>query len=176
MKDDFAYLVALSYYRQLKKDKKKLDDLLPELKNIADIIADDKKIFYFLNHLSIPPSEKIALINKITDNNKIIKLLAFLTKTKRINELNEIIRQLVLFKDINDDYIDMMLRTPLDINENVLKKLQEEIEKFINKKVKIKIEMDTGLIGGILIKIGDRIIDYSVKNQLNSLKESLLQK
>ncbi|MCX6347702.1 MAG: F0F1 ATP synthase subunit delta, partial [Actinobacteria bacterium] len=56
-------------------------------------------------------------------------------------------------------------------------KLMKEIKKNIDEKTKLDVRLknvvDTSIIGGLLIKIGDRIIDVSVKSKIDDLKLKL---
>ena len=54
--------------------------------------------------------------------------------------------------------------------------LRAKLEQFTGKKVELRAEEDPGLIGGLLVRIGDTVIDGSVKGYLASLKHRLLGK
>lgn len=49
----------------------------------------------------------------------------------------------------------------------------EKLEKSSGKKVKLKIKIDKSIIGGGIVKIGDKIIDGSIRRQLDMLKSNL---
>ncbi len=58
----------------------------------------------------------------------------------------------------------------LDEERNIIKKLNE----FVGSKVELKKKVDEGLVGGVVIKIGDERIDGSVKGTLEHLKSKLV--
>ncbi len=63
------------------------------------------------------------------------------------------------------------------LQHNAYKKIEEDvvekIRNLISKKAEIKEEMDTSLIGGLKIQIGDLLIDGSIRAKLNKLRQSL---
>ena len=56
------------------------------------------------------------------------------------------------------------------INEDAIKKIIDTIKTFSDKKIDYTIEIDDTLIGGIIVNIGDTVYDYSIKNQINMMK------
>ena len=56
------------------------------------------------------------------------------------------------------------------INEDTIKKIIDTIKTFSDKKIDYTIETDDTLIGGIIVNIGDTVYDYSIKNQINMMK------
>jgi F-type H+-transporting ATPase subunit delta len=59
--------------------------------------------------------------------------------------------------------------------ESYLAKLQAEIEKATGKKVAIVHQQDPTLIAGVITRIGDLVIDGSVRSRLSSFRDSLLR-
>jgi F-type H+-transporting ATPase subunit delta len=53
------------------------------------------------------------------------------------------------------------------------KPLLDELNKLIGKDIEIKEKVDSGIIGGIVVRAGDTLIDGSIKNQLNQLRQDL---
>jgi F-type H+-transporting ATPase subunit delta len=63
--------------------------------------------------------------------------------------------------------------TPMPLNENLRKRVERVLEELTSRKVKMETREDKALIGGIVVKIGDLVLDGSIKTQLKGLKESL---
>jgi F-type H+-transporting ATPase subunit delta len=62
--------------------------------------------------------------------------------------------------------------TARPLKEEALAKIERSLEGLTSKKIKPKVREDKDLIGGIVVKIGDLVLDGSVKAQLEGLKES----
>jgi len=62
--------------------------------------------------------------------------------------------------------------TARPLKEEALGRIEKSLEELTSKKIKPEVREDKGLIGGIVVKIGDLVLDGSVKAQLEGLKES----
>ncbi len=62
--------------------------------------------------------------------------------------------------------------TARPLKEEALGKIERSLEGLTSKKIKSEVREDRGLIGGIVVKIGDLVLDGSVRTQLEGLKES----
>ena len=63
--------------------------------------------------------------------------------------------------------------TARPLKGEALKALEKSLEELTSKKLRSDVEEDPSLIGGVVVKIGDVVLDGSVKAQLEGLKESL---
>ena len=55
------------------------------------------------------------------------------------------------------------------------KELLKDLNRIVGEKIEVKKKVDEGLIGGVVIRVGDTLIDASVKNSLESLKKKMSQ-
>lgn len=62
---------------------------------------------------------------------------------------------------------------PKPLNGDALQRLERSLGEMTSKKVRIEVREEPSLIGGIVVKVGDLVLDGSIKTQLRSLKESL---
>jgi F-type H+-transporting ATPase subunit delta len=69
--------------------------------------------------------------------------------------------------------IEARLITARETDQKLLEQIRQELEKTTGKKVEMKKEIDPRLIGGMVIIVGDRVIDRSVRCQLNLLKDQM---
>jgi F-type H+-transporting ATPase subunit delta len=63
--------------------------------------------------------------------------------------------------------------TPRALKEDASQRLGKALEEMTSKKIRMEIKEDRSLIGGLVVKIGDLVLDGSIKAQLEGLKESL---
>lgn len=62
---------------------------------------------------------------------------------------------------------------PERLKDDALKRLEKGLGEMTSKRVRMEVRVDPSLIGGIVVKVGDLVLDGSIKTQLRSLKESL---
>jgi F-type H+-transporting ATPase subunit delta len=63
--------------------------------------------------------------------------------------------------------------TPRPLREDARQRLEKALEEMTSKKIRMEILEDKSLLGGLVVKIGDLVLDGSIKAQLEGLKESL---
>ena len=99
--------------------------------------------------------------------------LRLLIDKNRIGAIKEIANYYSTLTDkiLNIARADIITARPL--KNKVLDKLEKTLAVLTSKKVKIDVEEDASLIGGLVIKIGDLVLDGSVKTQLEGLRVSL---
>lgn len=68
-----------------------------------------------------------------------------------------------------------VITSALPLGETRIAEIKAALEKSTGKKVILKVEIDPSLIGGVVTKIGDKVLDGSVKTQLTRI-EAILQK
>lgn len=60
-----------------------------------------------------------------------------------------------------------------ELSSDAVEKIRDSLSRMTGKEVKLEVEKDTSLIGGIVTKIGDLVLDGSIKTQLFNMRESL---
>ena len=100
-------------------------------------------------------------------------LLTFIVGQGRARQMPQILQQLseLAAEARNAVVAEVRSVTPLDSRQRTA--LQEALSKATGKKVAVKVMVDPSLIGGIVAKMGETIIDGSVKRRLEQLKDQV---
>jgi F-type H+-transporting ATPase subunit delta len=159
-----------------KADQGKVADNLAALKTLIDGSEDLQKL---LKSPVISAEEQAAALDAVLDKagaHKLVRNFAALVVAKRrafafadmaaqygalvAAARNEVVARVTSAQNLSDSQIDA---------------LKAELEKAAGKNVIIKNETDAGLLGGMVVKLGSRMIDGSLRTKLNSLKTALNQ-
>ena len=62
------------------------------------------------------------------------------------------------------------------MTEKMADELKEALAKRVNKKIYLKQVVDTSIIGGCIVKIGDKIIDGGIQKKLQELRSTMIQR
>jgi F-type H+-transporting ATPase subunit delta len=116
-------------------------------------------------------SEVLATIFENKINALTVNLLNILSDKGRLNLLDDIGQNFIDIYNIHNGIIEVNVITAEELGNGQLDKLVKELELVTGKKVKANISVDKDLIGGILVRIGDTVIDGTVKYKLNQLKD-----
>jgi len=134
------------------------------------------------------------LLKKISDNPKVSKqalegamldicegqiddeglnLIKLLIKNDRLQLAGEIAAQYEIRKAEKCGLLDVTVTSAYPMSDNEKETLQKSLSESFGKKVKISVEEDSSLIGGIVIRAGDKVIDGSLSGQIQQLAKQL---
>jgi F-type H+-transporting ATPase subunit delta len=99
--------------------------------------------------------------------------LAILADNTRLSLLPEISTQFVALKSAQEKSLDVEVVTPYELAQETLDKLQTALTRRLEREVRLGTTTDESLLGGLLIRAGDTVIDGSVRGRLNKLAEAM---
>jgi F-type H+-transporting ATPase subunit delta len=100
-------------------------------------------------------------------------LIRLLAENRRLALLPQISELFDTLKDAREKSIDVELSTAYALSDAVVASLTAALEKRLDRTVKLHSTVNKELIGGVVIRAGDTVIDNSVRGKLNKLAESL---
>lgn len=155
----------------------KVDALYEEAVALLQVFEDNKDLAGFLSHPKIDKNEKIKVVENIFEKFLSREMTGFLVtvitkdRTKDIDEiLGYFINKVKEYKGIGVAYVTTPKALSDAMKEKVLNKL---LETTAYKEFEINYAVDESLIGGMVIRIGDRIVDSSIKSKLLELSRQL---
>ena len=171
-----AKLVANSYGEalfELALEKNALDDMLQEVVCIQNVIEENADFRKFLSHPQISKEEKISVVEKVFKekaSNDIVGLLVMIVKKDRSNEIDAIFDYFVKkVKEYNHVGV-ASVTSAIELSDTQKKKIVDRLIDLTDyKEFEISYTVDKNILGGLIIRIGDRVVDSSLKNKLESM-------
>ncbi|PIQ23558.1 hypothetical protein COW36_13885 [bacterium (Candidatus Blackallbacteria) CG17_big_fil_post_rev_8_21_14_2_50_48_46] len=160
----------------LAHELKKEDEFGATLHEIVALIQENVDLSRILLHPVIKKADKHAVLKNLFAAKVPAEMLHFLfllVDKKRENYLAEIADEYQrLLNQLHKKVVtEVITAVPLvDKTEKILKK---ELEAYLGQTVEMRCETDPSILGGVRIKIGDRMIDGSLKTQLAGLAQTL---
>ena len=177
-----AKLVSKTYgdaLFELATEEKKEDVLLEEAVEIKKLLTENSEFIKMMNHPQISREDKEAVITNVFKDrvsDDMSGLLELLVKNGRFNEVESVIDYFIAkikdYKKIGIAYVT----TPLaltDAQKSAVEKKLLETTEF--ESMEMNYDIDESLIGGMTIRIGDRVVDSSIKSKLYKLTKDLKQ-
>lgn len=168
------YAVALF---ELAKETDKIDLFNSQVELIYNSIKDDKEFLTVLNHPRISGGEKFNLFQNIYKNNISEEILGLISIVVNKNRETEILEILEIFLELVKDYKGITtayIFSAIALNDEQLTKIKENLSKNLNKEIIIEASVKPELIGGLLINVDGKVIDNSIKRNLDDIKKSLI--
>lgn len=177
-----AKLVSKTYGEalfELAVEENKVDVFMEEITEIQKILAENKDFGKFMNHPKILKEEKTQVLENVFKGRISDELTGFLTlivAKDRYADIDAILdyflTEIKKFKGIGIAYVTTASELRDEQKAGVEQKLLETTE---YKKMEMHYAIDESLIGGMVIRIGDRVVDSSIKTKLNELTRQLMK-
>ncbi len=171
--------IAMGYAQALfevASEKGVADEVEKDLEGITELLRTNKKFHDILYHPSIIKDAKKDIINKTIGPqcSKWVKNLLFILIDKRRERILDSLAD--MFKEVVGrvrGVTHIKVQTAFPLTDSRLGRLKENLEKLAKKEVELETEINKDIIGGMVIKMGNKIIDGSVINHLKNLKKNL---
>jgi F-type H+-transporting ATPase subunit delta len=176
----FEYLdrrYALAYY-QVAEEKGKVEEYLQELREVADLITTNTDIIQLINNPQISIPRKKEMMKSIFDgrvNDDLISFINILISKKRIHTINGILAEIEKIHLEQKNTVIAHVKTVVSLVDAEKEELIKKLKVKYNKNILLEEELDESIIGGVYIKIGDDIIDGTLRYRLNQLQELMLK-
>lgn len=159
------------------RDTKKIDLFKEELDFLSNILKEQEQLMTLLSHPRINKVEKKELLDKIFKEKFSSELLNFLyiliDKRREVNILGIIEEYNKLFNDYKN-IVNVVAKTAVPMEEKAKDHLSKVLGENLNKKIYLTNIIDNSIIGGVILKIENKLIDGSLKGQLESMGRSLM--
>jgi len=153
----------------------KIEKVLEELKTLLSLF-DDKAIRYFKSPI-IPTEKKKELLSnvlqKVEVTEELKKVLNLMAERDRLGLLKEFSEEFEKFADARLGVVKAEITSATELDSEVLEKIKAKIEEIFNKKAEVTVKIDPSLIGGFIVRIADKVLDASVKTQLENLRKAI---
>jgi|TARA_B100000315_G_scaffold259935_1_gene318210 F-type H+-transporting ATPase subunit delta len=158
-------------------ESKELDRWQSDLRKVAGLGEDSTVIAFFENPKFNFEAKAKLLSKQLADINPLALNLVYLLQTRgRLSMVGDIADE---YQRLLDSYhgiepAEVITAVPLDDEDRL--RLGERIGAVVGKKVVIKPEVDSSIIGGIIARIGGKLLDGSTRSKLEALKRELARR
>lgn len=161
---------------QLAKEQGRLDEWAQQLDIIAQVLGHPE-VAASLDSARIPVAEKLALVERTLSDLEpmalnLAKLLVAKGRAHLAPEIAEAYRELA---DEEKGIVHAHVITAVPLTEEEKRDLVQRLEAATGRRVVLHAEVDEGIIGGVVVRMGDRLIDGSTRSRLLALKRQLAE-
>ena len=157
------------------EDKGKINELQSQLAEFADAVDGDRElqVFLFSPYLS-SQDKKEGLARAVTGAEpEFVNFLELLVEKGRMPEVFRIRREFdELWKKANRR-LDVTVTSAIELDPSVVGKIGEEVERQTGEKVELSSEVDNEILGGIVLRVGNMVLDASIRTRLEKLRKSV---
>lgn len=150
------------------------DEIKENLELIYDSIFKNDELKTFFLHPVISPETKIDILKETFQdkiNPKTLNFIMLLLKENRFVEFESI---LSVFKDrLNElnNIKKVSVTTAIEIDNSIKENIVNKLKNKLNSEILLDLNIDKDILGGIIIRLEDKIIDLSLKNKFERLRK-----
>lgn len=172
--EEIAEVYARSLF-EVAKDQDTLDEIHDQLGEFADALAEDRdlQVFFFSPYFS--SQEKMEGIRKVVEDadEHFVRFLEMLAERHRLPVVFRIRRA---FDDLYAEERKMLpvsLKSAVELDEDTVKDIGRKIEEQTGRKIELTQEVDPDVIGGLVMQVGNMVLDASVRGRLERLRKQV---
>ena len=170
--------VAQVYSRSLfevAKEHGNLDRIRDELAVFADALAQnrDLAVFFFSPYFSTQEKED-GLARVVVDADPtFVNFLLVLLENHRLPLIHRIRRQVDVLWDHENKRLPVEVTSAVALDRSVVEALEARIREQTGQNVQLESKVDPDILGGIVLRVGNSILDASVRNRLEQLRREV---
>lgn len=157
---------------------RKEEDIMDHLAFLNKTIEKNNRIAKFLYNPWIGDEEKIKFLKGIAKRKRFcdefVNFLRLLVEKKRLKLIHGVLLRYRDFYDIHKKRIVVFLKSASKLEESQMERLRNILAERFGKEVVIEHSVEPSLMGGLSLKVGDRIYDTSVRTGLLRLREVMV--
>jgi len=160
---------------QLAQADHNLDAWRNELTQLEGLLQDDVLRAAFANPAVTTP-RRMELAQKLAPELRPAtqNLLRLLIEHRRASEMPDIRQEFERMADDAAGIVNVALTTAIELGDADKRRYEGALAERLGKKVRMEYRQDPGLVAGATVQIGDRLIDGSVRTQLDRLRQQLI--
>ena len=159
-------------------DLGRIYDDLRAVQSVAEYArSNDPAFALFFNSPKLEPARKKQVLMELFGDKlerPVLGLLSVLVDKRREPYFDNIVAEFERYKDLRDGRVHAHVTTARPLDEDQRQELRSELEKSSGKSVKLHEQVDPRLIGGLIVKVGDKIIDGSIRRRMRRLRRRML--
>jgi len=158
---------------ELSSESKCIDEVLNDLLTVQEYIKQNNDFKLLIKSPHISSNEKMNIIKKIlfnhSANNLTAKFIKVISHNKRINFLSAIIsRYYAINSEKRGDVVAEITSAEI-LTDQQKSGIKEQLKSILGEKLSLNFNIDNNVIGGLIVKIGSKMIDNSLNSKISKL-------
>lgn len=153
-----------------------LDEVSDELFRFARTVQQQPDLRQALTDPQLPSERKRAVIEDLLGdraNPHTVNLLEFIVGQGRARELEAIVDELVQMAAERREHAVAEVRTAVPLDKARRERLAEALARATGKNIEMKVIVDPSVVGGVVARVGDQVIDGSIRRRLELARERM---
>ena len=157
------------------RDHGKLDEVREQLGEFAEVLAEnrDLQVFFFSPYFSSAEKREGIATAISGAEEELVNFLELLAEKHRMPAIFRIRRRFdELWAEANKR-LEVKLTSAVELDRRVVEEVGSAIEKQTDRSIDLEAEVDEDILGGLVLRVGNMVLDASLRNQLEKLRKQV---
>jgi len=172
--EEIAEVYARSLF-EVAQENDKLDEIHEELDQFADALSESRELQLFFFSPYFSSQEKKEGIAKVIDggDEHFVRFLELLAERHRMPALFRIRRGFDAMWAEERKLLPVTITSAVELDEDIQKDIRKKIEDETGRKVEFDAKVDPDVLGGLVLQVGNFVMDASVRSRLEKLRKQV---
>ena len=154
-----------------------LDEIQEQLAIWSDALAENKDLQTFFFSPRFSSAEKKDAIRKIIDggNERFLNFLELLAERHRLPATFRIRRSFDELWREEHKMLPVEVTSAVELDEELVRSIGERIQERTGRRIELTSRVDPNIIGGLVLRVGNKVLDASVQGRLQRLRKQILR-
>ena len=161
----------------LGQEEGRFEEYGKDLADFARLFEANQELREILTSPAFVVSDRKTILNGILSKSEysetVKNFLNLLLDKNRMEAIREVSSHYEKLMDEVSQIARVDVLAPIPLKEDAARRLEKALEETTSRRIRMEVKEDKSLIGGLVVKIGDLVLDGSLKAQIEGLKESL---
>ena len=159
---------------EIAEEKNQVKEIYEMLNSAMVLHRTDKESKNFILNPLNDNEQKKSVLNKIfgKDNSENLNILLYILDKGRMNCIKYIVAEYLKIYYKKNRILDVRATFTKELTDEQKKKLINKLSQKTGKEINLEIKIDKNILGGGIIRIGDKIIDGSIRRELDNWKRN----
>ena len=162
---------------EVAKEKGKLDQIGEELAQFADAVSTERELQVFLFSPYFSSQEKIEGLHRavVDADPELVNFLELLVEKHRMPEIFRIRSRFDQLWKQETNRLVVIVTSAVELDPAVVDQVGAEVERQTCQKLELACRVDDEILGGIVLQVGNMVLDASIRSRLEKLRKSVAQ-
>lgn len=169
---------ALALY-QVAEEKGKVEEYLQDLREVVNLIENNQEFLQIIKHPQISSTRKKQTFIKLFKgkvDEELLSFLLILIEKDRMLYIREKLNEMEKIHLERNNTLIANIKTVIPLTKDEKDTLKIKLSKKYDKKILLNEEIDESIIGGVYVRVGNDVIDGTVKSKLDEMKELIFKR
>jgi F-type H+-transporting ATPase subunit delta len=160
---------------EVAKEKGKLDAIRDQLAEVAEALERDRELAVFFFSPYFSSAEKRDGIERVVTGAEpeLTNFLELLVEKHRMPVIFRIRRRLDEMWAVENKRLEVTLTSAVELDPEIVDRVGAEIERQTDRRVEMQSRVDEGVLGGLVLQVGNMVLDASIRNRLETLRKEV---